>query len=66
MRIWIKTLFFCLLTLSSTSCYKCYECTVTVTQGELTQEVCGRNKEIAALIQELETDTVGNGPWRCE
>ncbi len=34
--------------------------------GETSQNVCGKDRDISGLINELETDTIGNGPWICE
>lgn len=49
------------------ACHKCYECTVqTEDFGEVSKNVCGKDRTISGLINELETDTVGNGPWICE
>lgn len=46
-------------------CNKCYECTATQDGSTVTQEVCGRNATVAPLIEALETDNTGVGPWTC-
>lgn len=54
-------------TIPMEACYDCVECTATQGDfGPVTREICGRRKDRAALVQELETDTVGTGPWICE
>gem|GEM_PF-1277000 len=64
-----KRLFFfsALALMSIASCNMCYECTVqTEDFGPVSKNVCGKERTIAGLINELESDTVGNGPWVCE
>jgi hypothetical protein len=46
-------------------CNKCYVCTATQEGTEISQEVCGRNATVAPLIEALETDNTGVGPWVC-
>ena len=48
------------------SCNKCYVCTVETDHGEVHRDVCGRKRDIANLVNHLETDTTGYGPWTCE
>lgn len=54
------------LVMPLSGCWKCSECTASTEYGEVTREVCGRKSNTQALIRELESDTVGVGPWICK
>lgn len=47
-------------------CRKCYTCTVQTDFGPVEREVCGRKSDVQGLINALESDTSGSGPWQCE
>jgi hypothetical protein len=49
------------------SCNRCEQCTATQGDfGEVTREICGRRAQRNQLVTELESDTIGVGPWVCE
>jgi len=52
--------------LAASGCRKCYTCTVQTDFGKVKRQVCGRKGDIQGLINSLESDTTGNGPWQCE
>ena len=67
MRIFRLLLWIICLSVILPSCYKCIECTANQEDfGDVTREVCGRKKARDILINELETDTIGTGPWLCD
>lgn len=56
-----------LLIASLPSCNRCEQCTATQGEfGEVTREICGRRAQRNQLVAELESDTIGVGPWVCE
>lgn len=52
--------------ISLTGCWKCYECTASTEYGDVSRDVCGRKSNIQNLVRELESDTIGVGPWICK
>ena len=63
-----KMLTFLILVLSfgMISCNRCQTCTAMQDGQVVEREVCGRKRNVASLINALESDTEGVGPWVCE